>query len=119
MHVGSTSVVQFRRLDAAGARELRDVIALIHRDAYAASNDAFARESAFMQRFDAYTSHSEFDLVIAYQGSEPMGQTWVWALAPNTAWWNGLITAPEPGFTIEDGHRAFAPQRCRVGRCRS
>ncbi|MGH6630074.1 MAG: hypothetical protein ACREB3_10115, partial [Burkholderiales bacterium] len=33
-----------------------------------------------LQRFDAYTSRSEFDLVIAYHGSEPIGQAWGWAL---------------------------------------
>jgi hypothetical protein len=39
-----------------------------------------------MRRFDVYTSRSEFDLVIAYHGSEPIGQTWGWALGPHTAW---------------------------------
>ncbi len=103
--------VQFRRFDRAGAREQRDVVVLIHRDAYAADNasrDAFASDSAFMQRFDAYTSRSEFDLVIAYQASEPIGQTWGWALGATTAWWDDLTSEPEPGFTIEDGHRTFA-----------
>lgn len=61
-----------------------------------------------MQRFDAYTSRSEFDLVIAYHGSEPIGQTWGWPLTPDTAWWGNLISELEPGFTVEDGHRTFA-----------
>jgi GNAT superfamily N-acetyltransferase len=109
--VSGPSAVQFRRFDRAGAREQRDIVALIHRDAYAADNasrDAFAGESAFMQRFDAYTSRSEFDLVIAYRCNEPIGQTWGWALGPTTAWWDDLTSEPEPGFTVEDGHRTFA-----------
>lgn len=109
--MSGASAVQFRRFGRAGARERRDVVALIHRGAYAAGNasrDAFASDSAFMQRFDAYTSRSEFDLVIAYHGSEPIGQTWGWALTPDAAWWDGLTTEPEPGFTVEDGHRTFA-----------
>lgn len=117
--MSGANVVQFRRFDRAGARERRDTVALIHRDAYAADNasrDAFASDSAFMQRFDAYTSRSEFDLVIAYQGSEPIGQTWGWALGPNTAWWDDLVTEPEPGFTIENGHRTFALSEIMVRR---
>jgi GNAT superfamily N-acetyltransferase len=109
--VNDASAVQFRRFDRAGAREQRDIVALIHREAYAADNaskDAFASERAFMQRFDAYTSRSEFDLVIAYHDSEPIGQTWGWPLPPDTAWWGNLISEPEPGFTVEDGHRTFA-----------
>ncbi|MBV8539162.1 MAG: hypothetical protein JO364_19670 [Pseudonocardiales bacterium] len=77
--MSTTGTVQFRRFDVVGARELRDTVALIHRGAYAAgdaSSDAFASESAFMRRFDAYTTQSGFDLVIAYQDSEPIGQTW-------------------------------------------
>ncbi|MGH3828054.1 MAG: GNAT family N-acetyltransferase [Pseudonocardiaceae bacterium] len=106
--MSTTGTVRFRRFDVAGARELRDTVALIHRGAYAASSDAFASESAFMRRFDAYTARPGFDLVVVYQDNEPIGQTWGWALTPNTAWWNGLVAEPEPGFTLEDGHRTFA-----------
>ncbi|MDQ2883105.1 MAG: GNAT family N-acetyltransferase [Actinomycetota bacterium] len=118
--MSGVSAVQFRRFDRAGARERRDIVALIHRDAYAADNasrDAFASDSAFMQRFDAYTSRSEFDLVIAYRGDEPIGQTWGWALGPTTAWWDDLAGEPEPGFTVEDGHRTFALSELMVRQC--
>jgi GNAT superfamily N-acetyltransferase len=109
--VSDASTVQFRRFDRADARKRRDIVALIHRAAYSADNasrDAFASDSAFMQRFDAYTSRLEFDLVIAYHRSEPIGQTWGWALTADTVWWDDLATEPEPGFTVEDGHRTFA-----------
>jgi len=71
--------VRLRRFDCAGACERRDIVALIHRGAYAAhdaSGGAFASESAFMQRFDVYISHPDCDLVIAYHSSEPIGQSW-------------------------------------------
>ncbi|WP_119726295.1 GNAT family N-acetyltransferase [Thermomonospora amylolytica] len=114
-----TSDLSFRRFDAAGARRHRELVADIHRDAYAdeiATGDPFASEEAFMERFDAYTGRDGFDLVIAYAGDEAVGQTWGWALPENTAWWNGLESEPEPGFTREDGTRTFALSEIMVRR---
>jgi len=61
-----------------------------------------------MTRYGAYSSRSDFDLVIAYHGDRPIGQTWGWPLNEKTAWWNGLSEEPEPGFTQENGRRTFA-----------
>ncbi|MGH3801970.1 MAG: hypothetical protein ACRDTD_17915 [Pseudonocardiaceae bacterium] len=36
--MSGASTVQFRRFDRAGARERRDIVASIYRDAYAANN---------------------------------------------------------------------------------
>jgi hypothetical protein len=58
----------FRRYGAAAARTVRDLVADIHRDAYAehiATGDGFAADKAFMQRYDAYTARTGFDLVLA------------------------------------------------------
>lgn len=101
----------FQRFDTAGARAQRDTVELIYCDAYAdlmASGGTFESAEASMARFDAYTSRDGFDLIIGYLDGEPVGQAWGWALIPETAWWQGLLTAPEPGFTAEDGTRTFA-----------
>jgi ribosomal protein S18 acetylase RimI-like enzyme len=102
----------FRRYDAAAARTVRDLVADIHRDAYAeeiATTDPFASEEAFMTRFDAYTARDGFDLLIAVDDAgQAIGQAWGWPLTPGTGWWHGLIKAPEPDFTAEDGRRTFA-----------
>ncbi|SEG79008.1 Acetyltransferase (GNAT) domain-containing protein [Thermomonospora echinospora] len=114
-----TDQVTFRRLDAAEARRHRDLVADIHRDAYAdsiATGDAFASDEAFMTRFDAYTGRGGFDLVFAYADDTTVGQTWGWALAPDTAWWSGLVSEPESGFTVEDGTRTFALSELMVRR---
>ncbi|GLX05729.1 GNAT family N-acetyltransferase [Microbispora sp. NBRC 16548] len=114
-----TEPVIFKRFDAAGAREQREIVSLIHRDAYAeriATGDAFASDQAFMTRFDAYTSRDGFDLVMAYVGDEPVGQAWGWPLPPDTRWWNGLEAEPEPGFIVEDGSRTFALSEIMVRR---
>lgn len=103
--------LSFQRFDAAGARTHRDIVELIYRDAYAdaiASGDPFESLEAAMTRFDAYTSRDGFDHVIAYLGAEPVGQAWGWALRQNSAWWHGMLTEPEPGFTTETGSRTFA-----------
>ncbi|TMR27795.1 GNAT family N-acetyltransferase [Actinomadura geliboluensis] len=103
---------EFRRFDARQAREIRDIVEKIYRDAYAeaiASGDPFDSPERFMTRFDAYTSSGRgFDMVVAFQEGQPVGQTWGWPLGPDTAWWRGLIDEPEPDFTVEDGARTFA-----------
>lgn len=58
---------------------LRETVASVHRDGYAdaiASGDPFESHAAFMQRFDSHAQHPELDLVIAYVGVNPVGQTW-------------------------------------------
>ncbi|MGH3780521.1 MAG: GNAT family N-acetyltransferase [Pseudonocardiaceae bacterium] len=105
------SGLSFQRFDAVGGRAQRDTVELIYCDAYVdfvASGDPFRSVETFMSRFDAYTSRDGFDQVIAYLDGEPVGQSWGWALRPNSAWWHGLLAEPEPGFTVEDGIRTFA-----------
>lgn len=114
----------FRRFDGAGARAIRDIVQMIHDDAYAkaAENDpVFSSTEAFMDRFDSYASpqNSGFELVMAYSGGEPVGQTWGWPLKAGSAWWTGLIDEPEPGFTHEDGHRTFALSEIMVRHART
>lgn len=107
----STNQVTFRRLDAAGARAHRDLVADVHHDAYAdriATGETFASDEAFMSRFDAYTRRDDFDLVLAYAGATAVGQAWGWPLTALSAWWDGLEAEPGPGFTTEDGTRTFA-----------
>ncbi|HEY6424408.1 MAG TPA: GNAT family N-acetyltransferase [Pseudonocardiaceae bacterium] len=106
--------VTFRRYDAAGARQIRAVVEAVYMGSYVdaiASGDPFDSVEAFMHRFDSYASRSTFDLVVAYQGDDAVGQTWGWPLderASTTGWWTGLLDEPEAGFTREDGRRTFA-----------
>jgi hypothetical protein len=103
--------ITFRRYDAASARQIRAVVEAVYVGSYVdaiASGDPFDSVEAFMHRFDAYTSRSSFDSVVAYQGDEAVGQTWGWPLderATTTGWWVGLLEEPEVGFTWEDGRR--------------
>lgn len=105
-----TDGITFTRFDAPGARAVRDIVRDIHLDAYAATagTDPFRSSDEFMHRFDAYARRDGLDLVIVYDDDRPIGQAWGWALPPQSAWWNGLATEPEPGFTVEDGKRTFA-----------
>ena len=119
--VPSLAEQRFRRYGADRARAVRDVVALVHREAYAeriAADDPFAGEEAFMRRFDAYTTRPDFDMVVAYRGGEPVGQAWGWPLHAHSgeAWWRGLVKEPEPGFTREDGTRTFALSEIMVVR---
>lgn len=103
--------VTFRRYGAAAARQLRDTVEEIYVRSYVdaiASADPFDSVDAFMHRFDSYTSQSDFDLVIAYQGSEAIGQTWGWPLTERSRWWDGLLSEPAPDFIRENGRRTFA-----------
>ncbi|TDB84329.1 GNAT family N-acetyltransferase [Actinomadura sp. KC216] len=103
----------FARIDAVGARQQREIVAGIHRDAYAkriASGDQFNEPEPFMARFDNYSSNPRLDLVIAYDDAEPVGQIWGWPVRSTSPTWDGLDTldVPEPRFTEEDGTRTFA-----------
>jgi hypothetical protein len=106
--------VEFRRFSAAEAHSMATDVRRIYVASYVdaiKSGDPFDSVDAFMHRFDSYTSSPTFDLVIAYEQANPIGQTWGWPLsaqATTTGWWAGLIEEPEPDFTREDGHRTFA-----------
>jgi len=107
----TTDHLEFRRYNAASARELRKVVEDIYTRSYTdalANGGPFHSVSAFMTRFDSYASRDGFDLVVAYHQDEPAGQAWGWPLGPGTGWWDGLLTETEPGFTDEDGKRTFA-----------
>lgn len=113
------SDLTFQRFDTVGARARRDTVELVYCDAYAdaiAAGGPFESAEAAMARFDAYTARAGFDLVIAFLDGEPVGQVWGWALKPDSAWWRGLLTEPEPGFTAEDGTRTFALSELMVRR---
>lgn len=106
-----TAEVTFHRYNAAEARQLRDTIEIVYVRSYVeaiASGDPFDSIEAFMHRFDSYAANPEFDLVVAYQRGEAIGQTWGWPLTEHTKWWEGLVAEPEPGFTRENGRRTFA-----------
>lgn len=103
----------FQHYDAAGAREIRDTVAIIHRDAYVErikSGNPFYTPEAFLRRFDSYTAGQGFDMVVASLDGAPAGQAWGWPLSAQrgTRWWDGLVGEPEPGFALEDGTRTFA-----------
>ncbi|MGH4014428.1 MAG: GNAT family N-acetyltransferase [Pseudonocardiaceae bacterium] len=110
-HPAGRNEVIFRRYDVAEARQLRDIVEAIYVRSYVeaiASTDPFDSVEAFMHRFDSYAAHPNFDLVVAYQDKEAIGQAWGWPLTEHTRWWEGLLAEPEPGFTRETGRRTFA-----------
>lgn len=72
-----------------------------------------------MGRFDAYAANPRLDLVIAFEGGEPVGQAWGWPLVAGSRWWEGLESEPEPGFAVEDGARTFALSEIMVVRGRT
>lgn len=118
------SGLAFARFDAAGARRQREVVAAIHRDAYAeriAAGDHFNEPEPFMARFDSYSSKPGIDLVIAYDGADPVGQIWGWPVRSTSPTWDGLDTldVSEPGLTEEDGTRTFALSEIMVRQSRA
>lgn len=101
----------FCRYNVAEARRLRDTVEEVYVRSYGeaiASADPFDSVDAFMHRFDSYASRPGFDLVVAYQDGEAIGQAWGWPLTAHSGWWEGFLSEPEPDFTREDGRRTFA-----------
>ena len=109
----------FRRLDGAASRRDRAAIEAVYREGYWESieaEDPFNSPAAFMGRFDSYAAVPGFELVIADQDGDAVGQTWGWPLGVNSRWWEGLESEPEPGFTVEDGTRTFGLSEIMVQR---
>jgi ribosomal protein S18 acetylase RimI-like enzyme len=106
--------MRFQHYDAQAARAQRETVALIHRDAYAdalSSGDPFESHEAFMRRFDAHARYPLLDLVIAYSGAEPVGQTWGFPVAKPTIAEPpaDLTEADEPSESAhDDGEQIFA-----------
>jgi GNAT superfamily N-acetyltransferase len=114
--------VAYRRFDSATARAVRETVQAIYEASYVdaiASDDPFDSVEQFMHRFDRYTQRDGFDLIIAEQDDQPIGQTWGWPLQETDTtrgWWASLLHEPEPGFTDEDGTRTFALSEIMVHR---
>ena len=103
--------LELRRYVGEAARGHRATVAEIYRTSYVeavASGEPFHSVDAFMERFDTYATIEGFDMLIAYLGGEPVGQTWGWPLAADTRWWDGLLAPLPAELTREDGHRTFA-----------
>lgn len=115
---------RFDRFDATGARRIRDTVRSVYERAYVdaiASGDPFEQPHAFMERFDAYTDParpSGFELVVASENGEPVGQSWGWPLGVRSGWWGGLRldSGDHEEFTADDGHRTFALSEIMVAR---
>ncbi len=108
-----------RRYSGPDARRLRSTVEAIYACSYTdaiASGHSFDSIAAFMSRFDSYVAVPGFDMVVAYQSTDAIGQTWGWPLDGRTGWWEGLDFEPEPGFTVEDGARTFALSEIMVCR---
>jgi GNAT superfamily N-acetyltransferase len=107
----SAPPLTFRRHGGADASAVRGTVEEIYRDSYSDKQqaDPFSAADAWMRRFDVYAAISGFDLVIARTADgEAVGQAWGWPLAADSDWWTGLVSEPEPGFTVENGGRTFA-----------
>lgn len=117
-----SATVSFHRYTAAEAVHLQSTVEAVYASAYIeaiASGHSFDTVDAFMSRFAVYVANPSFDLVVAYEGARPIGQTWGWPLNEDTRWWTGLDSEPEPGFTREDGRRTFALSEIMVARDRT
>lgn len=102
----------FHHYDADAARAIRDIVATIHRDAYAdliPSGGPFESPEAFMQRFDAHTTRPSFDFVLACVGDEPIAQGWGWPEdAPETYQQAGAPEGTGTAFASQDVGRMFS-----------
>lgn len=114
--------LRLQRYGPQDARALRETIASVHRDSYAdaiASGDPFESPAAFIQRFDNHARHPELDLVIAYAGSDPVGQTWGFPEAVPTIGDSRLFVQSSPGSGQANGTGTFALCEIMVRKART
>jgi hypothetical protein len=112
--VSGTGVVQFRRFDRACARERRDIVPLI-RDDDNASRGVFATKAPLCNA-STPTYPAPISILPSPTAAASRSTNLGMGTAPDTAWWDGLTTEPEPGFTVEDGHGLSPCRRLWSGR---
>lgn len=101
--------ITFNRYDGSTAKTIREVVEQIYvASREISADDPFRAPAAFMDRFDHYRKRPGFDMIVASQAGQPVGQTWGWPLAADTGWWNGMVTPLPLDATWEDGRRTFA-----------
>lgn len=103
--------LSFLRVSGVEARAHRDEVEQVYRRSYVEAikrGEPFDSVETFMSRFDSYASNPQLDLIIAYDETHGIGQTWGWPLTPNTQWWKGLVHESDAKFVTEDGARTFA-----------
>lgn len=104
------SDVTLERYDGPAALERADEVTRLyvatHEDL--ADNRFYSAEES-LERFQGYVQRDRFELLIAVGDGAWVGQSWGFALGPNTGWWRGLTTEVPDEFTDErDGRRTFA-----------
>ncbi|MFH9828067.1 GNAT family N-acetyltransferase [Streptomyces bobili] len=68
----------------------------------------FYSAERFGERLAAHRSQPGWEVVIAYDGSEPAGFAYGTPLGPSTRWWTAMTTPLPEGFTVETGKRTLA-----------
>ncbi|MFH8738068.1 N-acetyltransferase [Streptomyces sp. NPDC017964] len=62
----------------------------------------------FDARLTAYSSRPGWTAVLGFDEGDPVGFCFGTALAPDTKWWNNMLTAVDPAVTKEDGKRTVS-----------
>ncbi|MDQ0904475.1 ribosomal protein S18 acetylase RimI-like enzyme [Streptomyces canus] len=62
----------------------------------------------FDERLSAYASRPGWTAVLGYENGETVGFCFGTTLAPDTKWWNNMLTPLPAGVTVENGKRTVA-----------
>ncbi|MGH3901521.1 MAG: GNAT family N-acetyltransferase [Pseudonocardiaceae bacterium] len=102
----------------AEAAELMDELCDVYADAYGAvpGEDTWEKSSAFRERATAALQGINYSLVTAHADDQLVGFAFGYSLRPEGGWWDGLQSAPPPGFTEETGSRTVVLSEIEVRR---
>ncbi len=97
-HVTTEGLPQVRQL-------LLDVYAEVYADKLA---DPFFTVERYDERLSLHASRNNWEAVVGYQDSEPVGYAYGCALSPGARWWMYQLDPLPEIFTEETGHRTLA-----------
>ncbi|MES4906361.1 MULTISPECIES: GNAT family N-acetyltransferase [unclassified Streptomyces] len=105
----SPTTVELRRygredLNAIG-QTLTDVYAEVYADRI---SDPFFSIERFEERLEGHVSRDPWEVVIGWDGDEPVGYAYGTPLPPRSRWWAGMLEPLPEEMTREDGTRTMA-----------
>jgi hypothetical protein len=99
--------------------DIRQLLLDIHvevRGEFGLMDREFYQVDRYAQRLGTYSSRPGWEVVVAYEGDEPVGYAFAVPLGSDTAWWSSMREPLHDDFVREDGKRTLALNEILVRR---
>ncbi|GAA2338573.1 GNAT family N-acetyltransferase [Streptomyces cuspidosporus] len=105
----SPATVELRRYGRADLNAIRQPLTDVYAEVYSARlSDPFFSIERFEERLKGHVSREPWEVVIGWDGDEPVGYAYGSPLPPRSRWWAGMLEPLPEEMTREDGARTMA-----------